>query len=78
MPSVGYSAKLYQERREPQLRTTLRGPGPYVSLWQNPVHRLTLEPPLPTPAAQSGAVGCEPTPDTGKTQVWPHGDKYAP
>lgn len=77
MPSVGHSAKLYQERREPQLRTTLRGPGPYVSLWQNAVHHLTLEPPLPAPEYQV-PNGCQPTTDTGKTQAWPHGDKYAP
>lgn len=79
MASVGHSAKLYQERREPYLRTTLRGPGPYVSLWQNAVHHLTLEPPLPAPVYQSASDGCSsPPPDTGKTQVWPHGDKYAP
>lgn len=77
MASVGHSAKLYQERREPQIRTTLRGPGPYLCLWQNAINHLTLEPPLPVPGYQSAAGGCSP-PDTGRTQVWPHGDKYAP
>jgi hypothetical protein len=77
MASVGHSAKLYQERRQPQIRSTLRGPGPYVSLWQNAVNHLTLEPPLPAPVYQSG-TNCHSPTDTGKTQVWPHGDKYAP
>ena len=77
MASVGHSAKLYQERREPQIRTTLRGPGPQVSLWQNTAHHLNLEAPLPAPEFQAPVNGCPPT-DTGKTQVWPHGDKYAP
>jgi hypothetical protein len=77
MVVVGFSAKLYQERREPRIRPTLRGPGPYVALWQNPVNHLTLEPPLPAPVQQTCAAGVL-APDTGKTQAWPHGDKYAP
>lgn len=77
MASVGHSAKLYQERRQPDIRTTLRGPGPHVSLWQNIVHHLELESPLPLPEYQQPDNGCPPT-DTGRTQLWPHGDKYAP
>lgn len=77
MASVGHSAKLYQERREPDIRSTLRGPGPQVSLWQNMAHHLNLEAPLPLPDYQQVENGCPPT-DTGTTQVWPHGDTYAP
>lgn len=77
MASIGKSAKLYQERREPQIRSTLRGPGPQVFLNQNAVHHLSLEAPLPLPVFLNQENGCPPT-DTGKTQVWPHGDKSAP
>lgn len=77
MAAVGHSAKLYQERREPDIRSTLRGPGPYVSLRQNAAHFLPLEAPLPVPEYLQPENGCPPT-DTGKTQVWPHGDKTAP
>jgi hypothetical protein len=77
MANVGHSAKLYQERRQPDIRSTLRGPGPYVALHQNAVHTLELEPPLPLPDYQQLDNGCPPT-DTGKTQAWPHGDNYAP
>ena len=77
MAHVGRSAKLYQERREPGIRSTLRGPGPYLALWLNPVHHFPLEAPLPLPEFQQVVNGCPP-PDTGQTQVWPHGDKHAP
>lgn len=77
MAEIGRSAKLYQERREPTYRTTLRGPGPRLCIWQNAANHLNLEAPLPLPELQADVNGCPPT-DTGKTQVWPHGDKYAP
>lgn len=74
MANVGHSAKLYQERREPNLRTTLRGPGPQIYLPDNAANHLNLEAPLPLPTLLND--NCAPA-DT-KTQVWPHGDKYAP
>lgn len=74
MPTIGHSAKLYQERREPNVRTTLRGPGPNVYLPDNLVHRIALEAPLPLPILLHNNCA----PDNARTQVWPHGDKAAP
>jgi hypothetical protein len=76
MPNISKSAKLYQERRQPDIRTTLRGPGPYLNLDANPVNTLKLEPPLPFPDAQRINNG-NPPPDAGRTVVWPFGDEYA-
>jgi hypothetical protein len=77
MAEIGHSAKLYQERREPTYRTTLRGPGPQLFIAQNAANYLKLEAPLPLPELLTDVNGHPPT-DTGRTQVWPHGDKYAP
>lgn len=78
MPTISRSAKLYQERRQPQFDQTLRGPGPQVYLPDNPVHTIKLEPPLPYPNARlnnpDSACGISDT----RTQVWPYGDNYAP
>lgn len=76
MANVGKSAKLYQERRQSYLRTTLRGPGPQLNIADNLVHELPLEPPHPAPEFV-GPHDCAPVVDGGRTQVWPHGDKYA-
>ena len=76
MASVGKSAKLYQERRQAYLRTTMRGPGPQVNLVDNAVHTMPLEPPLPNPELL-GPRDCTPPVDAGRTQAWPHGDEYA-
>jgi hypothetical protein len=67
---IGQSAKLYQERRQPNVQTTMRGPGPQVYFPDNAVHHLQLEPPLPIP----DLVDRTPV-DTGETQVWPHGNE---
>ncbi|NDD52267.1 hypothetical protein EBZ39_00045 [bacterium] len=81
MVQISRSAKLYQERRQPQFQPTMRGPGPQVYLPNNPVHSLTLEPPLPYPPtcieSTSNANVEVPVVDTNTTQVWPYGDKYA-
>lgn len=77
MPTVGKSAKLYQERRQPYLRETLRGPGPNLNLEDNAAHDLPLEPPLPSPPLIQ-PKDCAPANDSGQTQYWPHGDKTAP
>lgn len=75
MASVGRSAKLYQERRQAYLRTTMRGPGPQINLEDNAAHELPLEPPHPYPELL-GPRDCAPELDSGRTQAWPHGDKY--
>jgi hypothetical protein len=76
MPRISKSAKLYQERRQPNIRETLRGPGPNLFLESNPVNNLKLEPPLPIPETQRDTNGTPP-PDAGRTVVWPFGDEYA-
>lgn len=66
---IGRSAKLYQERRQRHIQPTMRSPGPQVYLPDNAVHTINLEPPFPYPELIDN------TPvDTGKTEVWPHGD----
>ncbi len=75
MAIVGRSAKLYQERREPEHRNTRRGPGPRVELDQQEARHLKLEPPLPLPALLHDNNGTPP-PDTTRTTVWPHGDEF--
>jgi hypothetical protein len=70
MVQITRSAKLYQERRQPQTQPTMRSPGPQVYLPDNLVNKLKLEP----PALQAG---CDPGPDQPTTKVWPYGDQYA-
>jgi len=77
MVLISKSAKLYQERRQPEFPATPRGPGPQVYLPNNPVHRLTLEPPLPYPPACANTSTDAPVVDTVRTQAWPYGDKHA-
>lgn len=74
MTQVNRSARLYQERREPGLQTTLRGPGLQIDLARNAVHKLPLQPPYPRPDYCENGT---PVTDTGLTQEWPYGDKYA-
>lgn len=70
MVQINRSAKLYQERRQPNVQPTMRAPGPQVYLPDNLVHNLKLEPPAAQPCCDEG-------PDRTQTQVWPYGDKYA-
>jgi len=74
MPNISKSAKLYQERRQPDIRKTWRGPGPYLNLKDNLALNLKLQPPLPIPETQINPAA----PDNTKTEVWPFGDLYAP
>jgi hypothetical protein len=74
MAIVGHSARLYQERRQPNLRPTLRGPGPQIYLPDHAVNKLKLSAPLPSPALLNET--CKPK--DGLTHVWPHGDSTAP
>lgn len=71
MPTISQSAKLYQERRLPADRTTLRGPGPRSDFDNNLTRALPLLPPLPTPEVLQWE-GNQP-PDAGLTAAWPHG-----
>lgn len=71
MTSLSRSARLYQERHEPQFETTRRAPGPRADLGRNAVHRLPLHPPLPAPAALHEEA-CKP-PDCAGTSPWPYG-----
>lgn len=77
MPSISRSAKLYQERRQPGIVDTLRGPGPQLYIPHNPATTLNLKPPLPVTAAVRSTNG-NPPPDAGRSVVWPFGDEYAP
>jgi len=77
MVQISQSARLYQERRQPEFPSPFRGPGPQVYLPNNPVHRLKLEPPLPAPTANTCTQCDIPVVDTTRTQAWPFGDKYA-
>ncbi len=72
-PPLSQSAKLYQERRIPQDRTTRRLPAPRSNLGMNLVHQIPLRPPFPTPAVLQ-LEGDHP-PDAGLTKPWPHGDE---
>lgn len=74
MATVGHSARLYQERRQPDFRATLRGPGFQIYLPDHAVHALKLSAPLPSPALLN--ENCKPR--DGLTRVWPHGDSTAP
>ena len=70
-PDLSKSAKLYQERRIPQDRTTRRLPSPRSDLDRNRVHSIPLSPPLPVPDALHQAGGKPP--DAGHTSIWPWG-----
>lgn len=77
------SAKLYQERRQPEHRTTRRTPGLHQDVALNAARRVALHPPHPSPqrlrAAEPGccdlpgqAAG---PPDGGLTTPWLHGSE---
>jgi len=70
---IARSARLYQERRQPQFLPTLRSPGPRLNMSDNLVHRIPLEPPLPLPEVLAEAL--PQTPDSAHTQPWPHGSR---
>lgn len=74
MPNISRSAKFYQERRQPAFQKTMRDPGFQINLAANLVHHIKLDPPFPAPNFCNNG---NPVPDTGLTQVWPYGDKYA-
>lgn len=63
------SLRLFQERRIPQDRMTMRLPGPRLDMQQNLVHSIPLTAPYPLPAVL--AIEQRSTPDTGHTGIWP-------
>lgn len=68
-PKLSMSAKLFQERRDPEGRLTHRLPTPRSDLDRNLVHRIPLEPPYPTVDALQEHGGHPP--DAGETSPWP-------
>lgn len=74
MVKITKSAKNYQERRQPEYQPTQRAPGLQFAPQENMVHKLTLEPPFPSPdLTQKNSTG----PDSAGTQVWPYGDEFS-
>lgn len=73
MVELSQSAKLYQERRLPDGRSTRRGPGPQIRLSDSPIGSYPLSPPLPAPDLLREEQP-ELVTDTGLTQAWPHGE----
>jgi hypothetical protein len=71
-PRLSRSPKLYQERKQPDHRTTRRYPALRHDLAINPAHALPMSPPLPTVPVLH-AEDNKP-PDAGLTEVWPHGE----
>ena len=47
MPQLSKSAKLYQERKQPDVRTTRRSPGFYHNFRINAVHTMAMSQPAP-------------------------------
>jgi hypothetical protein len=73
MVEISRSAKRYQERRLPEGRSTLRGPGPQIRLSDSPISNYSLSPPLPAPELLRDELP-ELVVDTGLTTPWPHGE----
>ena len=71
MPPLSRSAKLYQERFEPQYQTTRRSPGPRLGMGLNRVHHLPLLPPAPVPSVL--LMEDDNPPDAAGTTPWPYG-----
>ena len=69
---ITQSAKLFQERRIPQDRTTRRTPGMRSRLASSKVHRLPLDPPFPWPDIERTNQSTKN--DSGQTTVWPYGE----
>jgi hypothetical protein len=69
---LSQSAKLYQERRAPDSRTTRRRPGSRIDLGSSKMHALPLTLPYPSPDAVRAET--QHYPDGGRTELWPHGE----
>jgi len=70
---VSKSAKLYQERMQPDHRVTRRIPAPHHDMSINAAHTLDLHPPFP-PSHILHAEDDKP-PDSGLTEPWPFGEE---
>ena len=71
--SASKSARLYAERRAPDLQVTGRSPGARIDMTSMPVHALAMQPPAPLPAILQETMAQPP--DAGHTKPWPHGDE---
>ena len=70
-PELSRSARLYQERREPDHRVTRRRPNTHIDVGRNAAHTVTMSPPYPLPEVLQGE-DMQP-PDGGASKVWPWG-----
>jgi len=70
-PQLTKSAKLYQERRQPQHRNTRRHPGMHHDFDMNAANHLELRAPFPT--IETLHIENDKPPDAGRTDIWPWG-----
>jgi len=70
-PELSRSAKLYQELREPDHRTTRRTPSPHINLGDNAAHHLEMKTPYPLYDVLHEED--DKPPESGRTDPWPHG-----
>lgn len=71
-PELSQSAKLYQERKQPEHRETRRQPSPHLDLGENAVHTMDLHPPLPLIDVLH-EEGNQPPGVGGGSEIWPWG-----
>jgi len=72
-PVISMSAKLYQERKQPEHRTTRRRPALWHDIGLNAAHGVELEPPYPPPWVLHRED--DKPPDAADTEPWPWGEK---
>lgn len=70
-PDLSKSARLYQERMEPEHRNTRRFPAARHDLGINAAHGLPMHPPYPTVDILHDEDNKPP--EAGETGVWPRG-----
>jgi len=68
MPPLSKSARLYQERRLPDDRTTRRLPSLRTNMSVHPLHRYPVTNLYPSPEQSTTAQ----PPDAGHSNVWPN------
>jgi len=73
MACISRNAKLYQNRRQPTMRSTLRGPGLYINLDHNQTLTLKLKRAYPGPTPNHATTDS----DNTQTVAWPFGDEYS-
>ncbi len=74
--TISQSGRLYQERRIPEDRLTMRGPAPQTNLSANGATNYPLVRPLPLPDLLHDVNG-DPPPDAGHiNKPWPPQDDW--